>query len=32
VNEYEGWVQVLSANAEARLPLHADDYIFFFGT
>lgn len=30
-NEYVGWVQVLKANPEARLDLHHDDYLFFFG-
>lgn len=31
VEEYGGWVQVLSANPEARLSLEHDDYLFFFG-
>jgi len=31
VTNYEGWLQVLSANPEARLQLHHDDYLFFFG-
>jgi hypothetical protein len=31
IREYDGWVQVLSANAEARLKLTADDYLYFFG-
>lgn len=31
VREYEGWRQVLLANEEARLPLTAADYLFFFG-
>lgn len=28
---YDGWVQVLSANPEARLSLEHDDYLYFFG-
>lgn len=31
VSEYDGWVQVLTGNPEARLSLHHDDYLFFFG-
>lgn len=31
VRGYDGWVQVLRANPEARLKLHHDDYLFFFG-
>lgn len=31
VRDYEGWVQVLSANQEARLSLDHEDYLFFFG-
>lgn len=31
VSEYDGWLQVLSADPGKRLPLHADDYLFFFG-
>jgi len=31
VREYDGWVQVLTANVTARLPLNHDDYMFFFG-
>jgi hypothetical protein len=31
VKVYEGWVQVLKGNPAARLSLHADDYLFFFG-
>lgn len=31
VNQYNGWVQVLNANPEARLELDHDDYLFFFG-
>jgi hypothetical protein len=30
VQEFEGWIQVLNGNAEARLPLNSDDYLFFF--
>lgn len=29
--EYEGWLQVLDANPEARLKLKHDDWMFFFG-
>jgi hypothetical protein len=29
--EYDGWVQVLSANKDRTYPLNADDYLFFFG-
>lgn len=29
--EYEGWIQVLEANPEARLKLKHDDWMFFFG-
>lgn len=29
--EYDGWVQVLNGNPEARLELEHDDYLFFFG-
>lgn len=32
VREYDGWVQILTANAEARLKLHSDDFLFFFGS
>lgn len=28
---YDGWVQVLNANPEARLSLEHDDFLFFFG-
>ncbi len=28
---YDGWVQVLTSNPEARLDLEHDDYLFFFG-
>jgi hypothetical protein len=31
VEQYDGWVQVLSANPEARLELNQDDYLFFYG-
>lgn len=31
VLEYDGWVQVLNANPEARLSLEHDDFLFFFG-
>lgn len=31
VAEYDGWIQVFNANPEARLPLHHDDFLFFFG-
>lgn len=31
VAQYEGWIQVLSGNAEARLDLDQEDYLFFFG-
>jgi histidinol-phosphate/aromatic aminotransferase/cobyric acid decarboxylase-like protein len=30
-DEYDGWVQVLSANAEARLKLTQADWLYFFG-
>ncbi len=29
--EYDGWVQVLNGNPEARFQLNSDDYLFFFG-
>lgn len=29
--EYDGWLQVLDANPEARLKLKHDDWMFFFG-
>lgn len=29
--EYDGWVQVLSANPEARLKLTQADWLYFFG-
>ena len=32
VRDYEGWIQVLTANPEARLQLDHEDYLFFFGT
>jgi hypothetical protein len=28
---YEGWIQVLNANPEARLKLKYNDWMFFFG-
>ena len=31
VAEYDGWVQVLTANKGRTYPLHADDFLFFFG-
>lgn len=31
VAEYDGWVQVLNANPEARLRLTQADWLFFFG-
>lgn len=30
--EYDGWVQVLERAGTADLALHADDYLFFFGS
>jgi len=30
-NEYEGWVQVLSANSESRHKLTQQDWLYFFG-
>lgn len=32
VHEYDGWVQVLSANPEAKLKLKHGDWLFFFGS
>ena len=32
VRDYEGWIQVLTANPECRLSLDHEDYLFFFGT
>jgi hypothetical protein len=32
VTEYDGWVQVLSANPEARLKLTQADWLYFFNT
>jgi hypothetical protein len=29
-SEYDGWVQVLTANPEAQLELHHDDWLYFF--
>lgn len=31
VDEYEGWIQVLSDNPEARLKLTQTDWLYFFG-
>lgn len=31
VKEYNGWIQVLRANSEARLKLNHDDWLHFFG-
>jgi len=31
LNDYIGWQQVLNANAENRLALDIDDWLFFFG-
>jgi len=31
LREYEGWVQVLDGNGGRMYPLHADDYLYFFG-
>ncbi|MDI4633336.1 hypothetical protein J7U46_09780 [Pelomonas sp. V22] len=31
VAEYDGWVQVLEANAESRLELTQADWLYFFG-
>lgn len=31
VSEYGAWFQVLAGNAEARVELDHDDYLFFFG-
>jgi hypothetical protein len=30
-DEYDGWIQLLDANPEARVPLTADDWLYFFG-
>jgi hypothetical protein len=30
-DEYEGWIQVLSANPESRLKLTQADWLYFFG-
>ena len=32
VYEYDGWVQVLTANANAKLKLKHGDWLFFFGS
>lgn len=29
--EYDGWVQVLTANTGASMTLHHDDWLYFFG-
>lgn len=29
--EYDGWIQMLNANPEARVKLTHDDWMFFFG-
>jgi hypothetical protein len=29
--EYDGWIQVLTANAESRLKLTQADWLYFFG-
>lgn len=31
IQQYDGWMQVLSGNPESRLDLDQDDYLFFFG-
>jgi hypothetical protein len=31
VQQYDGWQQVLAANANARVKLDIDDWLFFFG-
>ena len=31
VQQYDGWQQVLVANADARVKLDIDDWLFFFG-
>ena len=31
VQQYDGWQQVLAANAEARVRLDIEDWLFFFG-
>lgn len=31
VREYDGWVQVLDGNSEARVKLNQDDWLYFFG-
>ena len=31
LSQYDGWQQLLLANPEARLGLHIDDWLFFFG-
>ncbi len=29
--DYDGWVQVLQANGEARLEVDMEDWLFYFG-
>lgn len=31
LQQYDGWQQVLAANADARVKLDIDDWLFFFG-
>jgi len=31
LQQYDGWQQVLAANAEARVKLDIEDWLFFFG-
>lgn len=31
VKEYDGWIQMLEANAEQRVKLDIEDWLFFFG-
>lgn len=31
IKNYDGWIEVLNANPEARLKLHHDDWLYFFG-
>ena len=31
VQQYDGWQQVLAANADSRVKLDIDDWLFFFG-
>lgn len=30
--QYDGWLQMLQAHPEARVPLDLDDWLFFFGS